>query len=259
MQAPIGLIQGEGGDHSSMQASVLNPTVHHVSVVDGVAEDQRPAGSYLRRMKGLPFSRSLGIGLVLELLLLVGLAWLAGHRRPVAPPRQPQRIAIHVVEPLPPAPLPRVPDLVPTTVVTTPTNIAPSLPVMAISRDVSLPHPMAFQVPALPRLPPPQTVVGNTRSVLARYTAMLNTAIQSGLTVPGMVRAMRLHGIATVIFELNPSGRLLWAKLERSSGIPPIDQAALAKVKSSRFPPFLKGLPRQTTTFQIAVKLSTTQ
>ncbi len=258
MQAPLGLTRGDGDNHPSMKESALSPAVHRVPVVDGVTEDQRPAGSYLRRMKGLPFSRSLGIGLVLELLLLVSLVWLVGHRRPVAPPRPPQRIAIHVVEPLPPAPLPPVPDLVPTAAVVTPADIVPSLPVLAVSRDVSLPLP-TFQVPAYAPPPPPQTVVENTRSVLARYTAMLNSAIQSGLRVPGMVRAMRLHGIATVIFELKPSGRLLWAKLERSSGMPPIDQAALAKVKSSRFPPFLKGLPRQATTFQIAVKLSTRQ
>jgi periplasmic protein TonB len=68
---------------------------------------------------------------------------------------------------------------------------------------------------------------------------------------------MGLHGVTTVVFRLTPAGHLLWAKVEKSSGVPPIDNAALARVKATLYPAFPAALPQHDTTFEIAVKLST--
>lgn len=209
-------------------------------------------------VKPAPFYRALGIALLIEAAVIAGITWGFPHAPAHAVTQPPLRVRVHVVEPPPPLP-PPVPVLTPARIMPpAPVRAAPSLPVIAVSSRTSLPHP-TFRVPAQPLPPPPAIPAGNTASALARYTALLHAAIQSGLRVPGMVRAMRLRGIATVIFRLTPSGQLLWARLARSSGIPPIDNAALAKVKSSGYPPFPRSLPQQDTTFKIAVRLDTTR
>ncbi len=210
-------------------------------------------------VKSAPFYRSLGIALLIEAAVIAGITWGFPHAPAHAVARPPLRVRVHVVEPPPPLPPPPMPVLTPARVTPpAPVRVASRLPVIAVSSRTPLSHP-TFQVPEQPLPPPPAIPAENTASVLARYTARLHAAIQSGLRVPGMVRAMRLRGIATVIFRLTPSGQLLWAKLAHSSGIPPIDNAALAKVKSSRYPPFPRGLPQQDTTFKIAVRLDTTR
>jgi len=203
------------------------------------------------------FSRSLGAALVFEALLLLGSMWVIAHHHAAPPvPAPPKRIAIHVVQPPPPPKSPPLQELTPTVSASTPMPATPSLPVIAVSSHVHLNHP-AFQVPALPLPPPAVTAPQTTPNQLDRYTSMLRAATQADLRVPGMVQAMRLQGIATVLFKLAPAGgRALWAKLVHSSGIPMIDQAALAKVRSTSYPPFLEGLPQRDSTFKIAVRLS---
>lgn len=213
--------------------------------------ESRPAWRHRRT----PFSRSLGAALVFEALLVIGMIWLAATHHASPPPALPKRVAIHVVEPPPPPKTQPVPVIAPTAVAAQ-TQQVTSLPVIAIPASVHLDHP-TFQVPRLPQPPPVPIVTQNNPNILARYTSMLRAATQAGLKVPGMVRAMRLQGIATVVFKLAPAGgRVLWARLVHSSGVPMIDQAAIAKVKATDYPPFLPGLPQHDSTFKIAVRLS---
>jgi len=196
-----------------------------------------------------PIGASFGGALLLELALIGGLLWWSAHRLRTAPlpPRVPVRVAA-APTPLPPVPLPQAPPMPALSPLASP-------PVIALPSTQPLAEPR-FTVPVAPP-PPPAAAGASSADLLARYTAELNAAVQSGLRVPGMVRAMRLHGTATVLFKLTPSGQLLWAQLARSSGVPQIDDAAMAKVRATAYPPFPVALGREDMTFEIEVKLTT--
>lgn len=162
---------------------------------------------------------------------------------PVAPPKKAPRprVPVHrVARPLPRvkrAPLP----LPPVTQAPAPTA-APEAP----------PQPAAPPLPA----PAPNVPAPDDARLISRYAASLRALIQAQLTVPESVRALGLDGDTVIQFRLAPSGQLLSARVVSSSGIPPIDRAALADVKSLRYPPFPPTLPAVATTFSVLVHLS---
>ena len=214
------------------------------------AEPDTTAASRWVSAKPRSIRGSLGGALLLEIALVTGLlAWL-GHR--ASAPQIAERVAVRMVQP--PAP-PKPAPVTPTEVQRPEMPVVAALPVIAQSSPLPVPT-RAFSVPAAaPPSSPPAAGVP-TADPLQRYTAALNAAVQAGLRVTGMVRAMRLHGVASVMFRLTPAGQLLWVKLVRSSGIPPIDDAALARVQATAYPPFPADLPQHDLTFQIEVKLS---
>lgn len=230
-------------------------TASLTTVTPGEKAARQPESRLAWRHRRTPFLSSLGGALVFEALLVAGMIWLAATHHAAPPPAVPKRIAVHVVEPSP-SPKPQPVPVIAPTAVAAPTQAVYSPPVIAIPSAMHLEHP-TFQVPILPPPPPVTTVAPDDTSILARYTSMLRAATQADLKVPGMVQAMRLQGIATVVFKLAPAGgHVLWTRLAHSSGIPMIDAAALAKVKSTVYPPFLPGLPQHDSTFKIAVRLS---
>lgn len=206
--------------------------------------------------RALRNSRTLGLAILIEAGLIAAVFLLVVRATRTEPVPPPKRIAVEEVAL--PAPVPAAPKMQ-RTQVTRPAAAQPDDPSpIAVPTDVAMPG-LRHLIPPPSLVPPPvpQAAGVNKASLLARYIAELNAAIQSGLQVPGMVRAMRLSGIATVTFELTPSGRLVWARLSRSSGVPLIDQTALAKVKATQFPPFPARLPQRDTTFKIKVRLRT--
>lgn len=214
------------------------------------AEPDTAAASRWVSAKPRSIRGSLGGALLLEAALVAGLLIWLGHRSSPSPVTE--RVAVRMVQPtVPPKPAP-----------VTPTQVRrPEMPVVAelpvIAQSSPLPVPTeAFSVPAVVQPSAPPAAGTPAADPLQRYTAELNAAVQAGLRVTGMVRAMRLHGVASVMFRLTPAGQLLWAKLARSSGIPPIDEAALARVRMTVYPPFPADIPQHDLTFQIEVKLS---
>ncbi|MHB1512799.1 MAG: energy transducer TonB family protein [Acidiferrobacter sp.] len=103
-------------------------------------------------------------------------------------------------------------------------------------------------------VPPPAPAVA--AQAVDRYAVMLRTRIQRGLVVPPRVTALGLSGKALVAFELTPSGRLLWVRIVRSSGIGLVNRAARAAVRSRRYPPFTKNMPHHATVFRVRVGLN---
>lgn len=214
------------------------------------AEPDATAASRWVSAKPRSIRGSLGGALLLEGALVAGLLVWLGHRVSVA--HRVERVAVRMVQPpTPPKPVP----VTPTQVQSPEMPVVAELPVISqLSAQPAPPH--AFTVPALAPPSAPSAAGIAATDPLQRYTAVLNAAVQSGLRVTGMVRAMRLHGVASVMFKLTPAGRLVWAKLARSSGIPPIDEAAVARVRATVYPPFPADLPQRDLTFQIEVKLS---
>lgn len=74
--------------------------------------------------------------------------------------------------------------------------------------------------------------------------------------MPPRVTALGLSGKALVAFELTPTGRLLWVRIVRSSGIGLVNRAALAAVRSRRYPPFTKTMPHHALVFRVRVGLN---
>lgn len=215
--------------------------------------------SHLRVFNPAPFYRSLGLALLIEIVVMAAVVWGINRSGVPALAKVPTRIQVHIVTPPSPLPPPRVQQFAPAHINPSPIVATPHLAVIAVASYVPL-LPTNFEVPAealRPLAKPPRVPTQTVATVLAHYTAQLNAAIQLDLRVPGMVRAMHLRGVAMVTFRLTPSGALRWAKLVRSSGIPLIDAAALAKVRSSAYPPFPPALPQHDTTFRIAVRFST--
>jgi protein TonB len=87
------------------------------------------------------------------------------------------------------------------------------------------------------------------------YAASLNSRVQAGLVVPATVSDMGLSGSTTVAVTIAPNGHVVSVTIARSSGIPPIDQAALAAVRATTEQAFTTDMPDHPITFTLIVHL----
>ena len=88
-----------------------------------------------------------------------------------------------------------------------------------------------------------------------RYAAELNAHVQARLVVPQAVQMMHLSGRVVVAIRVAPDGRVIAVSVARSSGVGPIDRAALAAVRATNLPPFQGDMPRHPVTFDLTVHL----
>lgn len=219
------------------------------------------------------FGKALLVGALLEVLLIAGLVWMS---KPSTPPKPVVKkiMAIHMVHPAPPQPKPVPPPPKP---VVHPKPVPLPKPV---PRPIPKPQPVVQHTPApkplmaktpLPTAPvvppappvvppapppPPAPSMAARQAALAEYAAMVRSRVQADAHVPEAVRLMHLSGTAVITFRLTPSGQLLWAKISQSSGVGPIDKAALQSVKEGSYPPFTKNMPKHATNFTVEVHLS---
>ncbi|OZB39025.1 MAG: hypothetical protein B7X48_10860 [Acidiphilium sp. 34-60-192] len=139
-----------------------------------------------------------------------------------------------IPKPPPPKPLPPPPPKV-----VTPPKPPPPPPPKPIPRPKPRPivHPKPVPhvaAPPPPPPPPPQPQISAAQQADATelYAARVHAAVQDDLHVPEQVAMMHLRGITTLAITIAPSGALLGVSVARSSGAPPIDQAALAAVRA---------------------------
>ena len=126
---------------------------------------------------------------------------------------------------------------------------APPLPTLAP------PPPLAAPTPT-PVAAPPAVPAAVRMSAIGRYAATVRGLIQAQVRVPQTVRALRLRGRALVAFRLAPDGHLLWARLVRSSGLGPIDRAALREVRERQYPHFSSKMPHHPLNFSVVVDMN---
>lgn len=214
----------------------------------------------------LPFSGALVVAVLIEALALAAALTLGlEHHSEMAAAVRRKPMAVHFVAlPRPPAPPKVQPRVIPK-----PRPIQKPVPKpvprpIIHHRPVPLPKPVkpiAPKVirPAPPALPPVPVPTPSSPTVVAhavaRYANLLRLRIQRRLVVPARVTALGLSGKAVIAFKLNPSGRLVWARIWRSSGVRMIDQASLAAVKSHHFSPFSHKMPHHPLVFHIRVGL----
>ncbi|MHB8248527.1 MAG: energy transducer TonB [Acidithiobacillus sp.] len=224
------------------------------------------------------FGRALLIGAALEAVLVGGLLWLGAHIPAPKPlPVEKKIIAVHMVQPapfipkpIPPAPKPvvqpkPVPKPVPKAIVHEPTpkpvmhpTPAPK-PLLAKTPAPTAPvyTPPAPTPPAPP--PPPAPSPATQQDAIASYAGLLRARVQADTRVPEAVRLMHTSGTALISFRLTPSGQLLSARVAQSSGVGPIDRAALRAVQGGSYPPFTKDMPKHVMAFAVQVHLSAHQ
>ena len=123
------------------------------------------------------------------------------------------------------------------------------------------PKPRAKPVPRIeqpvqpPPAPAPAISAAQQASATELYAATLRTRVQANTQVPQAVTMMHLSGVTTLSIELGPSGQLMAVSVLRSSGVPPIDKAALASVRATTFPPFFEKMPKHPAIFTLQVRL----
>ena len=220
------------------------------------------------------FGKALLVGAVMEIALLAGLLWISSAPPPPKPVVK-KIIAIHMVHPAPPKPKP-IPVPPPPKPVVQPKPVPVPRP-----KPIPQPRPVVHHTPApkplmaktplptapvvppappvtppAPPPPPPAPSMAARQAALARYAAMVRAQVQSDARVPQSVRMMHTSGTTIITFRLRPSGQLIWARVTQSSGIPPIDRAALRSVKEGNYPPFTKNMPKHATDFTVEVHLS---
>lgn len=222
---------------------------------------------------------------VVEALLLLAVIRFAPHAGVVRAPH-PQRVRIAMVapkpkpkpptpkppppEPKPPPPPPPKPKPPPPEPKPPPPKPVPRLPPPPVPpkapppppRPHPKPRPHVVRPPPRPqpapppmRATPPAPSPAETASAVMRYAAVLNARVQARLVVPQEVQMMHLSGTTVVAIRVAPDGSLLGVSVARSSGVPPIDRAALAAVRSTPLPPFQGDMPRQPVTFDLTVRL----
>ncbi len=107
-----------------------------------------------------------------------------------------------------------------------------------------------IQAPRVPNPPPPAPVQAGTD--MRAYGQELHDQIQSAIEVPAAIQQLGLSGTAYIACVVSPQGRLISARVARSSGNPLIDQAALAGVREHRFRSFVGA----TASFSIPVEIT---
>ncbi|CDQ11181.1 Putative TonB family protein [Acidithiobacillus ferrivorans] len=226
---------------------------------------QRPKGH---------FGRALLIGAVLEVVLVGGLI-LGSSNAPPPKPMVKKIIAIHMVQPAPPKPKPVPPPPKP---VVHPKPVPKPLPhpipqPKPVVQHVPAPKPLMAKTPLPtapvvppsppvttppppPPPPPPAPSMAAREAAVDQYAGIVRARVQADAHVPEAVRLMHLSGTAVITFRLTPSGQLLWAKIAQSSGVGPIDKAALKSVEEGAYPPFTKNMPKHASNFNVEVHLS---
>ena len=212
------------------------------------------------------------IGAVIEALMIGGLIY-SNLSQPVTVKPKPNIMAIHMIKtaPLKPKPVPSppkpvvhpnadfkpvpIPNPVPHPVVHHPT--APPKPLLAKTPATQTP---VYTPPVKPPAPPPLPPAPSPAARLAAvdlYASEVRSLIQANLRIPEELRLMRLSGMTVVSFELTPQGRVLWAKISRSSGIGAVDRTAEKAVRSIIYPEFSIKMPKTDTLFVVDVHIST--
>ena len=212
--------------------------------------------------------QALGLALLVELILLAGMAIIFVNTRTVTPKTSAPVALTIVTEPTPPAPIAKPVPLPPQPKPkVTPIHQAkphpskPTPPVPAPAPPVPLaqaPSPTAFSVPVTPPAPPqPPPVVTSRVDLHAEYADRVRAAVQAAVYYPAAAVAMHFSGRVQVAFQLH-DGIPGETRIMTSSGLGIIDRAALQAVQTARYPAPPDDLRGHDLSYQVWVILTLT-
>ena len=189
--------------------------------------------------------------------------------KPVQPPKP---VPAPIVPPLPlppPKPVPAVipkPPPVPSHVPVATERLPPpppSPPVRHVAkpaphplsqpRPIAPPHPVYQPSPAPPPAAP--TLPAAPTSGIPVYGRQIYEIIQANQNVPDALAELGLSGMAVIEIVVAPSGKVLSARVDKSSGVPVINSTALAHARDAQLPPFNHDMPDRPHAFLVPIRI----
>ncbi|MCP5056323.1 MAG: TonB family protein [bacterium] len=178
---------------------------------------------------------------------------------PVPPPPAPAPLPEPppTPEPVPP-PIPK-PEPREETVVPVQEEATPAKPPQPLAAATPSPTPLA------PTEPRPEAAAEEAVNVMnpggeaaeARYLSILSRRLAQQRRYPRRARIQRLEGEAVVGFELDRRGRVLWRRIQRSSGHSILDREALAMIERAQpFPRLPAALGKATLEVRVPVQFA---
>jgi len=149
--------------------------------------------------------------------------------RPEPPPPPPPPMAKPLPVPRPSEPLPP-PVPMPAVETVPPPAVPQQTPV------VSLPRPVPQAPPEEPVAAPEQP--RSNPAAEGAYQSRARAQVEKNRHYPDEAQQLGMTGAAVIVYAIGRDGRLVRAGIERSSGYPMLDQAALRAVRQTRFDPF---------------------
>lgn len=146
---------------------------------------------------------------------------------------------------VPPAPVPPVAALAPP-----PAAVEPP-PVTA--PELAEPAPPTETPPAPATTAPPRQHHASVAEINKWHTEIV-AQIERHKTYPPAARARGQKGVVQVAFSIDQQGRLVLSRVAQASGHALLDEAAMAALQKSQFPPPPAGIPGDTFTFTIPVR-----
>lgn len=147
---------------------------------------------------------------------------------PPSPPQEvapgPQQVERRASRPLPPTPLP----IKATPPADTPVYVAPPRPTAP-----SDPGPAAPETTAPPTQPAPPAPQASS-DVKITWEGQVLARLEKYRRFPDGARARRQQGVVHVRFRIDRPGRVLWSRIERSSGFGELDRAALDTLRRAQ-------------------------
>jgi len=91
------------------------------------------------------------------------------------------------------------------------------------------------------------------------YGDTVYSIIQANQNVPEVLSEMGASGTAVIEIVVAPNGKVLSARVVKSSGVPIIDGTALEHARDARLPPFNSDMPDQPHAFLIPIQIQPSQ
>lgn len=198
---------------------------------------------------GLP--RAGVISVVVIVLAFSGIFYAAHHMPHVSRP-VPKTTYVQMVQlpkHKPPPPLPKPPPPVPVPV---PKPIIHPIIQHVSPRPTKIPVPVKHVIihhkppPPLKKPPPPPApppAPPQPQFNAMAYASALRTPLTKHAHVTRAMRMLHVRGTVEVEFEVSPNGRLMFAKIYKSSGNPLVDKQGLADAQTFHFPAFKSNKP----------------
>jgi protein TonB len=140
---------------------------------------------------------------------------------------------------------PAKPELLPPPPMPTMIKLPPPAELAMPRIELASPPPTAPPAPTAITAPPPATPVAVQGSGLPNFAGTLMSHLARHKRYPAEAREQRHEGVATIRFSMDRTGRVLSARLEKSSGFALLDQEALAILQRAspmpRIPDALTG------------------
>jgi periplasmic protein TonB len=102
---------------------------------------------------------------------------------------------------------------------------------------------------------PPAAAPAAPTSGIPSYGEQMYEIIQANQNLPFALAQMGASGTAVIEIEVAPDGRVISARVYKSSGVPLIDATALDHARDAHLPPFNDEMPNQPHAFLVPIEI----